>query len=108
MIGSLNQLDAVFLALADPNRRAVLERLALAGERSATTLAEGMPISRQAVIKHLNQLDRAQLVQSRRAGREVLYAARPDQLIKTAGALEEIASGWGRRLDALKRIAESG
>ncbi len=104
--GSLQQLDLVFTALADPNRRAVLERLARSGEGSASTLAHGMPISRQAVLKHLVVLDRAALVGSRKLGREVLYSARPDELLRTASALEQIATSWDDKLAALKEVAE--
>ena len=104
--GSLEQYGSVFIALADPNRRAVLERLARSGEESASSIAQAMPISRQAVIKHLAQLDRADLVRSRRRGKEVLFAVHPESLIRTANALEQIAVGWDRRLLALKQIAE--
>lgn len=106
--GTLQQLDLVFTALADPNRRAILERLALAGEGSASTLSRGMPITRQAVVKHLGVLDRAALVGCRKEGREVLYSARPGQLVLTARALEVIAASWDDKLLALKKIAEEG
>lgn len=106
MNGSLDQFEEVFVALADPSRRAVLERLARDGEGTATTLSAELPISRQAIAKHLAQLDRAKLVESRREGREVLYSVRPDRLAATAEALETIAHSWDRALAALKRIAE--
>jgi DNA-binding transcriptional ArsR family regulator len=103
---SLEEFDDVFAALADPSRRIVLERLARAGEGTATSLAAGLPISRQAVVKHLNRLDRARLVQSRRQGREVRYSVQPERLTAAAQGLETIAAGWGRTLAELKRIAE--
>ncbi|MFW6074496.1 MAG: ArsR/SmtB family transcription factor [Chloroflexota bacterium] len=106
MSASLDQYDEVFAALADPSRRAVLEQLALDGEGTATTVAEHLPISRQAVVKHLARLDRAQLVESRRRGREVLYTVQPDRLAATARGIEAIASSWDRTLAELKRIAE--
>lgn len=106
MMPTLDQFDAVFTALADPHRRTVLHRLALEGEGTATTIARGLPISRQAVVKHLAQLERAQLVLARRSGREVRYSARPNRLAATAEGLEAIAAGWDRSLLALKRIAE--
>lgn len=103
---SLEEFDAVFAALADPSRRAVLERLAGAGEGTATTLAAELPISRQAVVKHLAQLDKARLVRARRQGREVRYSVLPDRLMSTAQSIEAIAAGWDRTLVDLKRAAE--
>jgi DNA-binding transcriptional ArsR family regulator len=105
--GTLDEFGDVFAALADPNRRIVLERLALAGEGTATTLADELPISRQAVVKHLAQLDRARLVQSRRLGREVRYSVQPARLAATAQRIEAIAAGWDSTLAALKQIAEA-
>jgi DNA-binding transcriptional ArsR family regulator len=106
MTQTLDEFNDVFTALADPNRRIVLERLALAGEGTATTIAEGLPISRQAVVKHLVQLDRARLVQARRQGREVRYSVQAGRLASTGQGLEAIAASWDRTLLALKRIAE--
>lgn len=103
---SLEEFDAVFVALADSTRRAVLERLAEAGEGTATTLAAGLPVSRQAVVKHLAQLDRARLVEASRRGREVRYSVLPGRLAATAQGIDEIAASWDRTLAALKRVAE--
>lgn len=97
----------VFAALADPTRWQVLSRLAARGEGTATTLAAEMPVSRPAVIKHLNVLDRAGLVQGRRSGREVRYSVRPERLDATARWLAAVAVQWDARLAAIKRIAES-
>jgi DNA-binding transcriptional ArsR family regulator len=99
------EFDAVFAALADPTRRAVLERVA-AGEGTATRIAAALPISRQAVVKHLVLLDRAGLVRARRAGREVRYEAVPHRLAAAAGGLEAVAASWDATLDAVKRTAE--
>lgn len=104
---SLDEFDTVFVALADPSRRAVLERLALVGEGTATRLAADLPISRQAVVKHLALLDRAELVQATRSGREVRYRVQPERLTSTAEGIEAVAAGWDRTLAALKRIAEA-
>lgn len=106
MTQTLNDFGDVFSALSDPHRRIVLERLALAGESTATTLAADLPISRQAVVKHLAQLDRARLVQAHRRGREVRYSVQPAQLASAAQGLEAIAAGWDRTLAALKHFAE--
>jgi DNA-binding transcriptional ArsR family regulator len=97
----------VFAALADPTRWQVLSLLAARGDGTATTLASELPVSRPAVIKHLNVLDRAGLVQGRRSGREVRFTVRPERLDATAQWLAGIASEWDARLAAIKRIAES-
>jgi DNA-binding transcriptional ArsR family regulator len=99
--------SGVFAALADPTRWQVLVLLAARGEGTATTLAAEMPVSRPAVIKHLNVLEGAGLVQGRRAGREVRFTVRPEPLEATARWLDAVASEWDARLAAIKRIAES-
>ncbi len=98
--------EDVFVALGDPTRRAVLDLLATHGEGTATSLAAELPVSRVAVIKHLAVLDRAGLVVSRRAGREVRFAVRPEQLLATAGWLRRLAADWDTRLSRIKRLAE--
>ncbi|CAM5280492.1 ArsR/SmtB family transcription factor [Streptomyces tanashiensis] len=100
--------DRVFGALADPTRRALLDLIAEQGEATATSLAVRLPVSRQAIVKHLAVLDAAGLVTAARVGREVRYAVRPDALDATARWMSALASEWDRRLAALKRIAESG
>jgi DNA-binding transcriptional ArsR family regulator len=103
----LNQYGQVFSALADPTRRAVLYRLMRSGEQSASTLAEGFPVSRQAVIKHLDSLHRAMLVTSRKEGREMLFRARAEQLAATGAAMQAIGASWEASLAELKRLAET-
>lgn len=100
-------VDSVFVALADPTRRKLLDLLAAGGEVTATTLADGLPVSRQAVVKHLAVLDAAGLVSGRRAGREVRYAVRPAVLDATARWMATLAADWDRRLADIKRIAET-
>ena len=98
----------VFAALADPTRWRVLTLLGERGEGTATSLAGELPVSRVAVVKHLVVLDRAGLVESRRAGREVRYSVRTEPLDETARWMAGIASQWDARLAALKRLAEEG
>jgi DNA-binding transcriptional ArsR family regulator len=99
--------EDVIAALADPTRRMLLERLSVHGEATATELADELPISRQAVVKHLSVLDRVGLVSGRRDGRERRYQVRPGQLIETAEWMNRVAGEWSSRLAAIKRIAES-
>lgn len=107
MTASLAEFADVFAALAEPNRRIVLERLVQAGEGTATTLATDLPFSRQAVVKHLAHLERAHLVRSHRRGREMRYAAQSGRLVATGQGLAAIAAGWDHTLSSLKRHAEA-
>ncbi|MFJ8082984.1 ArsR/SmtB family transcription factor [Streptomyces sp. NPDC096205] len=100
-------VDSVLGALADPTRRRLLDLLAAHGEATATTLAGQLPVSRQAVVKHLAVLDTAGLVSASRVGREVRYAVRPAALDTTARWMASLASEWDRRLARIKRIAEA-
>ncbi len=99
--------DAVLAVLGDPTRRAVLETVASSGEATATRLAGELPVSRQAVARHLSVLDEAGLVSSRREGREVLYRAHSEPIRVTARWLNEVAASWDARLEAIRRIAEA-
>lgn len=98
-------LDRVFVALADPTRRRLLDVLAVR-RASATALASELPVSRQAVLKHLVVLRESELVHSSRSGREVLFATRPDRLLATAAWMTERTRMWERQLADLKRRAE--
>lgn len=93
--------DVVFAALADPTRRHLLEEISERGPTSATDLAAGLPISRQAVVKHLGALAGAGLVRSQRRGREVLFAVEADQLGVATEWLDRIGRVWDERLAAL-------
>jgi DNA-binding transcriptional ArsR family regulator len=95
-------LDALFGALADPTRRALLVTLVQSGPRSATRLGEASPLSRQAVVKHLQALESAGLVVAQRVGREVQYRATPQQLAAAVGWLMDAGASWDRRIDRLR------
>lgn len=98
--------DEVLAAMADPTRRRLLEVLAADGPATASTLADGLPISRQAVAKHLAVLRRAGLVSSSQHGRDVRFAVRTDGLSQTADWLAALAAEWDDKLAAIKQIAE--
>jgi DNA-binding transcriptional ArsR family regulator len=66
-----------------------------------------LPVTRQAIAKHLSVLERAGLVDSRRLGREVRYAVRPERLDAATEWLARVAAEWDDRLGAIKRLAES-
>ncbi|QFU94335.1 helix-turn-helix transcriptional regulator [Amycolatopsis sp. YIM 10] len=97
----------VHAALADPTRRAILDALAARGEATATQLRDELPVTRQAVAKHLAVLENAGLVTGRRRAREVRYAVRPERLAAAARRLARLAETWDSRLARLKRLAET-
>lgn len=99
--------DALWAAVADPTRRRVLDALLEQGEATATTLARGLPVTRQAVAKHIAVLSRVGLVAGRRSGREVRYAVMPAQLDAASEAIAAVAAQWDRRLARIKQLAES-
>jgi len=102
-----DDVDKLWAAVAEPTRRRLLDALLAHGEATATTLAGDLPVTRQAVAKHLSVLERAGLVDSRRVGREVLYAVRPERLDAASAWLARVAAEWDDRLGAVKRLAEA-
>ena len=101
------ELDELWSAVADPTRRRVLDVLLDRGEATATAVAGELPVTRQAVAKHMVVLDRAGLVEGRRQGREVRYAVRPQRLGAATHSMAQVAAEWDARLAAIKRIAEA-
>jgi DNA-binding transcriptional ArsR family regulator len=101
-------VDAVLAVLADPTRRRLLDVLAARGAATATVLAAELPVSRQAVVKHLAVLHATGLVSGGGAGREARYTVSSQRLDATARWMVGLAADWDRRLEAIKRIAESG
>src|SRR3954467_1094143 len=100
-------VDELWSAVGDPTRRRVLEVILDRGEATATTVAGELPVTRQAIAKHLAVLDRAGLVESTRRGRELRYAIRPQRLDAATRAIARVAADWDARLAAIKRIAEA-
>jgi DNA-binding transcriptional ArsR family regulator len=98
--------DDLWEAMADPTRRKLLDLLVARGQATATTLTAEMPVSRQAISKHLVILQRVGLIDSHRQGREVRYEVREQRLAEATGALAEVANRWDRRLRAIKQLAE--
>jgi len=96
-------MDAVFLAVADPTRRALLERLRSGGPLSVTDLSAGLAITRQAVTKHLDTLIATGLVRVRREGRERLHELDAVPLKAVEDWLEPYARAWDVHIEALRR-----
>jgi DNA-binding transcriptional ArsR family regulator len=94
-------LDELFAAVADPTRRQILQRLVHDGPQTATQLAELFPLSRQAVVKHVQTLATAGLVAPTRAGREVRYRATTERLAEAVSWLLETSAQWDRRTERL-------
>jgi DNA-binding transcriptional ArsR family regulator len=94
---------AVFGALADPTRRSLLAAIAQQPSATATELAADLPISRQAVLKHLTALTDAGLLDRERTGREVRYRVTPAPLSEAVTWMAEVGGRWDQRLEALKR-----
>jgi DNA-binding transcriptional ArsR family regulator len=97
----------VFSALADPTRRQLVSWLAVR-PATATELAKRLPISRQAVTKHLAVLDEARLIARERAGREVRYSLDAERLAGASEWLAGVSARWEARLQRLKRYVEEG
>lgn len=94
-------LGAVFAALADGRRRFVLEEIARRGSVTATELAAELPVSRQAIAKHLAALRDAGLVSTARSGREARYALTPEPMGDAARWIAEVGATWDARLKSL-------
>ena len=99
-------MSEVFNALGDPTRRHIVESLSRQ-EASATQLAAELPVTRQAVAKHLTALREAGLVESRRAGRETLYQLNADPLDAAAAWIVRVGGEWDERLARLQRLVRS-
>ena len=102
MLALQPNLDRTLMALADPTRRAILQRLSR-GEARVTELARPFPISLNSVSKHIRVLERARLVRRRRAGREHLLSFDPEPLDEAAAWIEAQRAFWSEALDALER-----
>ncbi|MFZ0039819.1 MAG: metalloregulator ArsR/SmtB family transcription factor [Solirubrobacteraceae bacterium] len=96
----------VFEALSDPMRRRLLLQIA-DHPATATELASGLPISRQAVAKHLSSLSEAGLLERERAGRDVRYRVTPAPLSDAVGWMADVGGQWDERLARLARMLES-
>ena len=99
--------DDLWAAIGDPTRRRVLDLLLAGGDATATSLSEQLPVTRQAVSKHLAVLDRAGLVRVTPAGRERRYRIDDAQLARAVAQLAAVESAWDARLRRIKSIAET-
>ncbi|GJM39520.1 MAG: transcriptional regulator [Acidimicrobiales bacterium] len=98
--------DELWFAIGDPTRRHMIDLLVEDGRGTASSLSSALPVSRQAVAKHLAVLERVELVRSTRDGRERVYQPGHAQLARAAKQLAAVGSAWDRRLARIARIAE--
>ena len=99
--------DDLWSAVGDPTRRRLLDQLLAGGPSTATTLSAHLPVTRQAVAKHLVVLDRVGLVRSAPAGRERRYHVDEAQLARAVAQLNSVGAMWDARLRRIKRLAEA-
>lgn len=98
--------DDLWSAIGDPTRRRLLDLLLTSSAGTATSLSEQLPVTRQAVAKHLGVLDRVGLVQATTAGRERRYQVDEAQLARAVAQLNAVGETWDARLRRIKAIAE--
>ncbi|MFS1304317.1 metalloregulator ArsR/SmtB family transcription factor [Streptosporangium longisporum] len=99
--------DDLWSAVGDPTRRRMLDLLLADGDGTATSLSERLPVTRQAIAKHLGVLDRVGLVHATSAGRERRYRVDEAQLARAVAQLSSVGASWDARLRHIKRIAEA-
>jgi DNA-binding transcriptional ArsR family regulator len=98
--------DPIFAALADPTRRRVILGLSERGPATATALARDLPVTRQAVAKHLAALQEAGLVTGERVGREHRYRLTPAPLADAVSWMTAVGAQWEQRLDRLRSLVQ--
>ncbi|HVJ20695.1 MAG TPA: metalloregulator ArsR/SmtB family transcription factor [Polyangiaceae bacterium] len=96
----------VFFALGDGTRLSVVSRLGASGALSATALADGAKVTRQAIVKHLRVLEGAGLVTHERHGREVLYALETRRFDDARTFMDRVSAAWDRRIERLRALVE--
>ncbi|MGF0174426.1 ArsR/SmtB family transcription factor [Streptomyces sp. Marseille-Q5077] len=99
--------DELWSAIGDPTRRTLIDLLLASGTGTATSLSAGLPLTRQAVSKHLAVLDRVGLIHAEQVGRERHYRIDQAQLARAAAQLATVGAAWDARLRRIKSIAEA-
>ena len=99
--------EELWTAIGDPTRLRVLDLLLAEGPGTASGLARRLPVTRQAVTKHLVILGRSGLVHAEPAGREVRYVVDPEQFSRACDQVARVSRAWDTRLRRIKTIAET-
>jgi DNA-binding transcriptional ArsR family regulator len=98
--------DGLWAAIGDPTRLRVLDLLLAGGPGTASGLGRALPVTRQAVAKHLAVLERSGLVHAEPAGREVRYVVDAEQFARACAQVARVSQVWNGRLRRIKTIAE--
>ena len=98
--------DDLWSAIGDPTRRRMLDLLLAEGRGTATSLSAHLPVTRQAISKHLAVLDRVGLVHATPEGREKLYGVDEAQLARAVAQLADVGTTWDARLRRIRATAE--
>lgn len=98
---------AVFAALGDDTRLAIVARLSAGGPQSIIRLTDSVDVSRQAVTKHLEALAEAGVVRSTKEGRERIWELETRRLSEAQRYLDDISSQWDRAIDRLRAFVET-
>lgn len=106
MASSLGQAAPVFAALGDETRLRLVSRLSDGEASSIARLAEGEPVTRQAITKHLRVLQTAGLVHVERRGREQIWSLEARRLADARVWLDEVTASWDRKLERLRTMVE--
>lgn len=96
----------VFFAIADPTRRSILDMLT-SGNLALKDISSNFPITRTAVSKHLRILEEAELIGSKKYGRETIYQISPKPLIGVEEWLKTYSEFWDKKLNDLKSFVEN-
>jgi DNA-binding transcriptional ArsR family regulator len=99
--------DELWAAIGDPTRRRVLDLLLTGAAATASSLSRELPVTRQAIAKHLAVLERTGLVDAVPVGREVRYGVNPEQFARAVQQLADVGQTWDGRLRRIKAIAEA-
>uniref|UniRef100_UPI003F4937E9 ArsR/SmtB family transcription factor n=1 Tax=Actinomadura sp. CA-154981 TaxID=3240037 RepID=UPI003F4937E9 len=99
--------DELWSAVGDPTRRRMLDLLLTQGGGTATGLSRQLPVTRQAIAKHLGVLGRVGLVHATPSGRERRYRVDQTQLARAVAQLSQVGATWDARLQRIKQIAEA-
>jgi DNA-binding transcriptional ArsR family regulator len=97
---------ALFDALGDPNRLSIVVRLCDGGPSSTTQITETIPVTRQAVTKHLLALEAVGIVGSHRNGRERIWMVRTEPLGEASDYLTQLSRRWDRVIERLRAFVE--
>lgn len=107
MTDAAQPLSRVYAALADPTRQQIVEWLSTGEEATATELAQRLPVTRQAVSRHLFELADAGILTRHKRGRDVRYRLQPARLEDAAAWLSERAAAWDTALGRLASVLEA-